>query len=52
MFLYNYGACAVFFKEKTYTVNLSDYVYHVEGTTLYLDMYVGQETNISVPVLE
>ena len=49
MFLYNYGGCAVYVKEKTYTVNISDYVYSKQGTNLILSSYVGNATNITVP---
>lgn len=50
MFLCNYGGCAVFVREKTYTVNLSDFIYEKVGTTLILKKYTGH-SNVVIPRL-
>ena len=48
MFLYNYGACALFLKEKT-KGNIDDFRYSVKDNTVSLEEYISPFTTVIVP---
>lgn len=49
MFLCNYGACALFLKEKTLNITVDDYRYSVKDRIVSLEEYISPSTIAIVP---
>ena len=46
---HNYGKCVVYHKEKTASLNVSDYIADYNSGTVILYKYVGNGTSIVTP---
>lgn len=46
----NYGGCAVYFKEKHYSLDVDNYIYDLSNNVIRLEVYVGTNPNVVVPV--
>ena len=47
---HNYGLCAIFLKEKTFSLDVQDYYYNLSNKTVYLKKYIGDNKAVVVPM--